>query len=240
MSLLCFSIDQIPDLTLHKYQSLADTGGNGILTRHNNFLRLWHGICASSNTSLHLLACFNPNLTEGKRLNLYLMIQGEEENISAIKPLLHNTSLSDFYQFKECELPEISFKAGSTLIKKEQLASIYHELSNSTLDIHYVPTWETNDKGRLYDLYRLLETVCTAYDTKQPAAYRIDLYPTDITQTTRKSVNQVVKTLNGDENIQLTKNYNSSRDHYAQSIAKEIGFNKRAIVTKSGIKLIDL
>lgn len=221
MSLLCFSIDQIPDLTLHKYQSLADTGVNGILTRHNNFLRLWHGICASSNTSLHLLACFDPSLTEGKRLKLFLMIQGKEENITAVKPLLHNTSLSDFYQFKECDLPDMSFDAGATLIKKEQLASINHELSNSTLEVHYVPTWEVNESGRLYDLYRLLATICTAYDIKHPAAYRIDLYPADITQSTREAVNQVVKTLNGDEDIQLTKNYNSSRDHYAQSIAKE-------------------
>ena len=221
MSLQCFSIDYLPDLSLHKYQSLADTGVNGILTRHNNFLRLWNGICASSNTSLHLLACFDPKLTEGKRLKLYLMIQGEEQNISAVKPLLHNTSLSDFYQFNECALPNISFNAGATLIKKEQLASIYHELSNSTLDIHYVPAWETNDSSRLYDLYRLLATVCTAYDNKQPAAYRIDLYPADIVQSTRKAVNHIVKTLNGDDDIQLTKKFSSSSDQYAQSISKE-------------------
>ena len=51
----CFQIKKIPDLSLNKYQSLADTGIDGALKRHENFLRLWHGVCMESNTSFHLL-----------------------------------------------------------------------------------------------------------------------------------------------------------------------------------------
>ena len=196
MSFLCFRVNTLPDLTLHKYQSLSDTGVQGILTRHNNFLRQWHGICLSSDTSLHLLAYFNPSATEGNRLELYILLQGNRENLTMIKPLFFNTALNDFYQFDECEIPNAIFTSGATLIKKEQRAEIYHELSNSTKYVHYVPGWEVNDSGRLYDLYRSLATVCLSYEDKHPTAYRIDLYPVDITQSTRVAVNDIIKSLN--------------------------------------------
>ena len=34
----CFQIKKIPDLSLNKYQSLADTGIDGVLKRNENFI----------------------------------------------------------------------------------------------------------------------------------------------------------------------------------------------------------
>ena len=42
MGVICFEVDTIPDLSLNKYQTLADTGIEGVLKRHESFLSQWH------------------------------------------------------------------------------------------------------------------------------------------------------------------------------------------------------
>ena len=101
MSILCFQIDQIPDLSLNKYQSLADSGIEGVLKRHENFLRQWHGICNESATSFHLLYTYLPSEAIGHRLKLYFILQGNTYNLQMVEPLLKSSPLSDFYTFKD-------------------------------------------------------------------------------------------------------------------------------------------
>ena len=105
MEILCFQVDQIPDLSLNKYQSLADTGIEGVLKRHENFLRQWHGICSESSTSFHLIYTFVPAEPIGKRLKLFFALQGNSDELRTIEPLLKSSPLSDFYEFKRAELP---------------------------------------------------------------------------------------------------------------------------------------
>ena len=88
MARLCFQIEQLPDLSLNKYQSLSDSGIDGLLKRHENFLRQWHGICKESNTSLHLLYTYIPLESAGYRLKLYLVLQGNESDLQTVEPLL--------------------------------------------------------------------------------------------------------------------------------------------------------
>ena len=221
MSVLCFQLKEIPDLSLNKYQSLADTGVDGILVRHTNFLRLWHGICTEAKVSLHLLLCFDSDLLEGERLQLYLFLNGDEQNIKTIKPLMKQTALSDFYHFEECAMPDLRFKAGATLIKKERVANIYHELSDTVRSFHYVPEWEMNENCRAFDLYRMLTTVSLCDGEKSLSAYRIDLYPADIADTTQFSVTEISKIINGEHDIQLVSSSSSRQDGYARTVLKE-------------------
>lgn len=81
MGVLCFQIEQIPDLSLNKYQSLSDTGIQGVLKRHESFLRQWYGICYESSTSFHLLYAFVPEEAIGERLKLYFILQGETDKL---------------------------------------------------------------------------------------------------------------------------------------------------------------
>ena len=39
MGVICFEVDTIPDLSLNKYQTLADTGIEGVLKRHESFFK---------------------------------------------------------------------------------------------------------------------------------------------------------------------------------------------------------
>ena len=94
MDRLIYTLKEIPDLTLSKYQSLADVGVDGVVKRHSDFLRLWHGICKESKISMHLAYIFNPKLNLGKRLKVYFIFQGEDKALRLIEPLLNKSPLS--------------------------------------------------------------------------------------------------------------------------------------------------
>ena len=222
MGILCFQVDQIPDLSLNKYQSLADTGIEGVLKRHENFLRQWHGICNESSTSFHLLYMFDPLEPIGKRLKLFFLLKGNLEELGMIQPLLKSSPLSDFYEFKRTELPNVIFESGATLTKKERVADIFNPLTSQTTSVHYVPKWEMNEKARLYDLFRMMDTVSQAYSPAKACAFRVDLYPASTAQETRNSFNPVLKSLRGENDIKLLKNTDSVKgDNYARDICKE-------------------
>lgn len=221
MGISCFQIEKIPDLSLNKYQSLEDTGIGGVLKRHESFLRQWHGICVASSTSLHLLYCYIPSEPIGYRLKVYLLIQGSDANLTLAEPLLQKSPLSDFFEFKRGTLPSIHFNAGSTLTKKELLDKIRNPMTGQITPIHYVPKWEMNNKARLYDLFRIMETVGQAYSPQEACAFRIDLYPSQIAQDTRRSFDPMLKTLRGENDIKLMKETGSLRsDNRARDICK--------------------
>lgn len=222
MSILCFQIDQIPDLSLNKYQSLADSGIEGVLKRHENFLRQWHGICNESATSFHLLYTYLPSEAIGHRLKLYFILQGNTYNLQMVEPLLKSSPLSDFYTFKDSNLPNVNFEAGVTLTKKERVADIFNPLTEGVTSVHYVPGWEMNADARLYDVFKMMETVSQSYSPISPCAFRVDMYPTSLTLETRSSLNPVLKSLRGENDIKLLKNTDSLRsDNYARDICKE-------------------
>ena len=219
MGVRCFQICQIPDLSLHKYQSIGDRGVEGVLNRHNNFLRQWHGICTESETSLHLLYYFQPSAAVGNRLKLFFMIQGDDDILSSVVPLLKTSPLSEFYTFESCKIPEITFRGAASLWKQEMVPEIPNAMTGKNREVYCVSTWEMNASARLYDLFRMMETVGTSYDSQEPCAYRVDLFPVSVAEDTRKYMTPVMRDLQGDNDIQLLKDSaNRSRNQYAQTI----------------------
>ena len=141
MGVACFQLEQIPDLSLNKYQSLADTGIEGVLKRHESFLRQWHGICTESSSSFHLLYTYLPTEPVGQRLKVFFLIQGDNNELHMIEPLLKKSPLSDFFEFKKSTLPACHFSMGATLTKKERVADIYNPMTGKSKSVHYVPKW---------------------------------------------------------------------------------------------------
>ena len=222
MSISCFQLDQIPDLTLNKYQSLADTGVDGVLKRHESFLRQWHGICTETSSSFHLLYCYLPAEPIGQRLKVFFLIQGSEEELRMIEPLLLKSPLSDFFAFKKGVLPRTCMQAGATLMKKERMADIYNPLTGQSKMVHYVPKWEINEEARLYDLFRIMETVSQAYYPQEACTFRVDVYPVSAAQETRSKFTPVLKDLRGENDIKLMRESDSLKsDSYARDICKE-------------------
>lgn len=222
MGMLCYSLDQIPDLSLNKYQSLADTGIEGVLKRHENFLRQWHGICSESNTSIHLLYAYIPTDPIGMRLKIFLLLQGNQNNLEMVDPLLQKSPLSDFFELHRSEVPVLKLNAGATFTKKERVADIFNPMTGRTKAIHYVPKWQMNDTARQYDLFRIMETICHAYTPEEPCAFRIDVFPVTAAQETRDAFNPVLKDLRGENDLKLVKETESLKsDDYARDVCKE-------------------
>lgn len=222
MAVTCFQLDQIPDLSLNKYQSLADTGIDGVLKRHESFLRQWHGICMECSASFHLLYTYIPAEPIGHRLKVFFLIQGENLALRMMQPLLKKSPLSDFFEFKQCELPDVYFRMGATLTKKERVADIYNPMTGKIKAIHYVPKWEVKEEARLYDLFRMMEIVSQSYTPQEPCAFRLDLYPVSAAMETRSKFQPVLKELRGENDIKLMKETDSLQsDSYARDISKE-------------------
>lgn len=222
VGILSFQIREIPDLSLNKYQSLSDTGIDGVLKRHSNFLRQWHGICTASDTSFHLLYVFQPNDSIGQRLQVFFILQGKDEDLQLLEPLIMNSPLSDFYEFHRSQLPKVTFHSGTTLVKKERVADIFNPLAGQSITVHYVPKWEMNEDARLYDLFRIMETVGQAYQPRTVCAFRIDLYPISLAQETRAVFTPVLQSLRGDNDVKLVRDaQGTDRDDYAKDICKE-------------------
>lgn len=222
MGITCFQVNQIPDLSLNKYQSLADTGIAGVLKRHNSFLRQWHGICIEDALSFHLLYLYLPTEPVGQRMKVFFLIQGDKNGLQLVEPLLQKSPLSDFFVFEKGELPRIRFSAGTTLTKKERLADIPNPMTGQNKLVHYVPKWEMNEDARLYDFFRIMETIGQAYFPERECAFRIDLYPISTVEETRFKFNPVLKELRGENDIRLMRETNSLRDdNDARNICKE-------------------
>lgn len=222
MGIACYQIDQIPDLSLNKYQSLADTGIDGVLKRHESFLRQWHGICTECAASFHLLYTYLPNEAVGQRLKVFFLLQGNDVMLPLLEPLLAKSPLGDFFVFRKSTLPSVRFTAGATLTKKERIADIFNPMTGQSKSVHYVPKWEMNEEARLYDLFRMMETIGQAYTPQHACAFRIDVYPAAASQETRSSFSPILKDLRGENDIKLMRESESLKeDSYARDICRE-------------------
>lgn len=216
-----YSVNVLPDFTLNKYQSIADTGVEGVLNRHMNFLREWHGICKTANVSLHLLYLYRPDEPIGKKLQNYLFLRGNKEKIKLIEPLLVTTALSDFFPLEKSTIPSVKFESAATLLKKERIAEIYNPYSNETKSYHYVPEWVPNDSGRLLNLLNMMKTISESYEKQSPCGFRVDLYPVSMEEDTRDKFRPLLKRLHGDNNISLVNDSNGTKiDDFAKDVAK--------------------
>lgn len=221
MKMNTFQINTLPDLSLKKYQMLADTGIQGVLKRHESFLRQWHGICMESGSCFHLLYLYLPDEIAGKRLKVYFTVQSELLDLKTTSLLLKNSPLSDFYEFQESILPNQRFLSAATLTKKERIADIYNPMTGENKKVHYVPEWEMNEDARLYDLFRIMKAFGESGST-HTCAFRVDMYPVSMGSETRASFEPILKNLRGENEIKLVKETGSLRsDSYAKDICKE-------------------
>lgn len=221
MKISTFAINKIPDLSLNKYQILADTGIQGVLKRHESFLRQWHGGCSESESSFHLLFLYMPDEPIGERLKVYFIVQSQSLDPEIVKLLLKNSPLSDFFDFQETSLPNRRFQAGTTLTKKERIAEIFNPIIGESRKIHYVPEWKMNENSRLYDLFRMMGAIGQMGSTHS-CAFRVDMYPVSLGMETRVKFDEVLKNLRGENDIKLMRESGSVRsDNYAKDICKE-------------------
>ena len=80
MEYLFYELKQIPDLTLAKYQSLGESGVEGVLEKHAAFLRQWQRISIICNAGIHLLILYNPKEEIGQKINIAFAITSKNRD----------------------------------------------------------------------------------------------------------------------------------------------------------------
>lgn len=201
MAELWYRLAQLPDLTLNKYASLDGNGVGGVIEKHVAFLRQLNRKGIVSGLSYHLFYLYvvptdASKDTPGHRLQIYLMVRGEQSSIENIPALIEASPLSDFYKLESkltrsdgsdglCNINNVmaengldapAFSVCATLTKAEMLLP---DTSGEGNDYYMLRDWEINEDGRLYSMSKMMEAL------NHTALYRIDLYPVERSATLR-------------------------------------------------------
>ena len=90
-----YEIPYIPDLELVKYQSLGEQGIDGILERHNRFLRQWQRNTVLIHTTLHFFLSYTHERPKGSRLQIFLASSSDQTvNFESIDALMQASPLA--------------------------------------------------------------------------------------------------------------------------------------------------
>lgn len=194
-----YRITQLPDLTLNKYSSLEDNGIDGVLGKHIAFLRQLNRKGVNFNLSFHLFYLYLssedlPKDIPGERLQAFILVRGDMAQKLDVDAFMDTSSLSEFFTFDKSlnngfeEIPcslenvlktygmdDLTFKNCSFLTKAETYLP-----SDSGSPYYMIRDWEMNEKGRLYSMFRAMESM------NKTALYRVDLYPTEESEILRK------------------------------------------------------
>ena len=181
----CYTIKQIPDLTLGKYDYLSHNGVEGVLELHRVLLRQLHEKSYLTGVTLHLLYCYQHDGAPGNKIRIYFLARGKDSMLSNIHRLLNGTTLSEYFHFsflyrqddsgrivesreKDAALitplQEKTFSCCSVLTKEE----VFFEARDGKT-YYNVPTWKPNSEGRLYDMLRIMNAL------DEDFVYRIDI-----------------------------------------------------------------
>ena len=146
-----YEIPYIPDLELVKYQSLGEQGIDGILERHNRFLRQWQRNTVLIHTTLHFFLSYTHERPKGSRLQIFLAFSSDQTvNFESIDALMQASPLADYYKIAPIEDVPVCLRKSFTnilLVKKQEQTRL------STGDTLFtVEGWKSNPKSRLYEM----------------------------------------------------------------------------------------
>lgn len=171
---LIYSINSIPDLTLSKYQMLAENGIEGILEMQTQFLRLLHSIALLGDIGIHFLFLYKADGVSGKKIKIYLEFSNtgiKADYADKIKKIVKSSGVRQYFGITEVKDNidyEVKFSSLSVLHKKERfLQTVINGEENY---FYVVPNWEMNDEARLFSLFKMMES----FD--EDCCYRVDLY----------------------------------------------------------------
>ena len=224
MHTLLFRLSTIPDITLPKYQYLDAGNVNDVLEKQAENLRILQIILKLRNVSMHLVYTYQPNLSKGQKLNVYLMFRSDSvESLKMLRGLLPGMTISQYFQFADCsaqqEFGNTTYTGAATIIKREICSSFRRQKTGVEFVFYTVPEWEPNNSARMVDMVQMLQNVGEL--TKQPCAIRIDLYAVDTANKYRDLMSpflkQIAELQYGTENVHLSSE-SQARDKMDESL----------------------
>ena len=125
-----------------------------------------------------------------KKIKIGFLINSKEDNkeyFEKAKKVLFASPLSEYYELSNQYQDEVTKEIRENEVEKENynfLATLYKKerflepvkSENSPEFFYVVPKWEVEEKARLYNMLKLMQSL------NEESLYRIDIYPEEISQ----------------------------------------------------------
>ena len=220
-----YELKKIPDLSLSKYQSLEESGVEGVLDKQKAFLRQWQRISAICNIGIHLFIHFVPTEQTEKQIKIFLVYSYEQDTlIDKIRQMTKNSPISEFFEFYDCEKDDFNRTIGNiffpykAILKKREREKTTEDEAHMIL--YSVEGWESKENARLYDMIRIAEAL------NEPICYSVSIYGKDVYSEAEKALEKPIqylrkKVFGKGDTIQLdSKSYDRIRDIAAEETLK--------------------
>lgn len=166
MALLGYSLNYAPDLSLTKYQALGDNNADGLISRHNAFLRQWNRISILAEVRIHLFAQFFSVSRPGERMKFHLVLSTPREDmIPSLNQLMKASPLTDYFVFSPMSddtiAHQLQWNYGSEAILKkiERQRNSDAPADVRSPSFYLVSGWTSSSDARLRDMLRVLDTL---------------------------------------------------------------------------------
>lgn len=207
MPSLFYEIKRIPDLSLSKYSALDESGVEGVLKKHEAFLRQIHRKGLLNKEIIRWIYEYNPAAPKGQRMKILLQFDGQNAS-DYMQSFIASSPLAPYFDlvqvFPESELPPLTgsetpkqlearkaqtlslnqelYRYQATLIKKEKFAKPDNP---DMADFYSVNKWEMNENARLFGLFTMMKKMAENSRKENKDQWRclycVDVVPIDYT-----------------------------------------------------------
>ncbi|MCM1104455.1 MAG: hypothetical protein NC409_10160 [Clostridium sp.] len=209
MPSLYYEVKRIPDLTLSKYSALDEGGVEGVLKKHEAFLRQIYRKGMLNKEIIRWIYEYNPSAPKGQRMKIIIKFDGKNAS-DYMQSFIGSSPLTPYFDlvqvFPEEELPPLTgqesqkelekrkaktlslnqelYRYQASLIKKEKFA---RPDNPEMADFYSVNKWEMNEDARLFGLFTMMKKMAensAKEDTSQwRCLYCADVVPMDYTDS---------------------------------------------------------
>lgn len=205
MPSLYYEVKRIPDLTLSKYSALDESGVEGVLKKHEAFLRQIHRKGLLNKEIIRWIYEYNPSAPKGQRMKILIKFDGRNAS-DYMQSFIGSSPLAPYFDlvqvFPEEELPPLTggeteadlerrrqktlslnqelYRYQASLIKKEKFARSDHP---DMADFYSVNKWEMNEGARLFGLFTMMKKMAENSPKEDKShwkcLYCVDVVPMD-------------------------------------------------------------
>lgn len=202
---LYYEVKRIPDLTLSKYSALDEGGVEGVLKKHEAFLRQIHRKGLLNKEIIRWIYEYNPSAPKGQRMKIIIKFDGKNAS-DYMQSFIGSSPLAPYFDlvqvFPEDELPTLTgketpkdlekrkaktlslnqelYRYQASLIKKEKFA---RPDNPDMADFYSVNKWEMNEDARLFGLFTMMKKMAENSKKEDKSQWRclycVDVVPMD-------------------------------------------------------------
>lgn len=205
MPSLYYEVKRIPDLTLSKYSALDEGGVEGVLKKHEAFLRQIHRKGLLNKEVIRWIYEYNPSAPKGQRMKIIIKFDGKNAS-DYMQSFIGSSPLAPYFDlvqvFPEEELPPLTgketpkdlekrkaktltlnqelYRYQASLLKKEKFA---RPDNPEMADFYSVNKWEMNEDARLFGLFTMMKKMAENSKKEDKSQWRclycVDVVPMD-------------------------------------------------------------